>query len=554
MLTFDRYGRVAVIVVASAATVAHARTTWYVDDDNCPGPGSGTPGDPFCSIQAAIDASADLDEIVVAPGTYVETIHLWTKAITLRSSDGAAATVLDAQGAGPAVTGTRNAVLEGLTISNGSADHGGGLAALSGDPVVIGCVFLHNSSPDDGGAVFSDAANVTLVDCAFIGNAASIGGAIHLEGGEAEIRGCAFIGNSCDSSGGAIRATHADVRIEDCVRSGNEAGFGGAVNGVAGVVRLRRCRFYGNLAVTGGAVAEHDNLEFEMVNCDASFNSGGQGGGLHLGSAVSNVVNCTIAGNTGAGVWVTAGFSNVVLANCVIWGNSQGSVDGPGTVSIAYSDVEGGWSGPGAGNIDADPQLVPDLSGTWTSDPVYDAATDLTVLTDANADYAPGALVGRQIVPDTTVEPAQTVVLANTATTITLIGELWSVLVSAGESYLIRDNRIGPGSPCVDAGDNLAVPAGVTTDLYGDPRFIDIPETPDTGSGDPPLVDMGINEIQREGCPADLDLDGQVGVLDFLQLLGAWGPCDGCPQDVNEDGDVGVADFLELLATWGPCP
>lgn len=27
------------------------------------------------------------------------------------------------------------------------------------------------------------------------------------------------------------------------------------------------------------------------------------------------------------------------------------------------------------------------------------------------------------------------------------------------------------------------------------------------------------------GCPADVDNDGNVGVLDFLQVLAAWGPC-----------------------------
>ena len=48
--------------------------TLYVDDDNCPGPGSGAPGDPFCSIQAGIDASIDTDMVSVAPGTYNELI------------------------------------------------------------------------------------------------------------------------------------------------------------------------------------------------------------------------------------------------------------------------------------------------------------------------------------------------------------------------------------------------------------------------------------------------------------------------------------------------
>lgn len=56
-------------------------------------------------------------------------------------------------------------------------------------------------------------------------------------------------------------------------------------------------------------------------------------------------------------------------------------------------------------------------------------------------------------------------------------------------------------------------------------------------------------------CPADLDLDGAVGITDFLALLAGWGPCaPGCPGDLDGDGDVGIIDFLALLAAWGPCP
>jgi hypothetical protein len=55
-------------------------------------------------------------------------------------------------------------------------------------------------------------------------------------------------------------------------------------------------------------------------------------------------------------------------------------------------------------------------------------------------------------------------------------------------------------------------------------------------------------------CPWDIDGDGDVGVTDFLGLLGAWGANPGHPADFDEDGVVGVSDFLELLANWGPCP
>jgi hypothetical protein len=54
-------------------------------------------------------------------------------------------------------------------------------------------------------------------------------------------------------------------------------------------------------------------------------------------------------------------------------------------------------------------------------------------------------------------------------------------------------------------------------------------------------------------CPADLDNDGVVGILDFLLLLGAWGPNPGHPADIDNSGAVGVNDFLILLAAWGPC-
>ena len=57
---------------------------------------------------------------------------------------------------------------------------------------------------------------------------------------------------------------------------------------------------------------------------------------------------------------------------------------------------------------------------------------------------------------------------------------------------------IGPASPCIDAARNDAVPAGIDTDINGDPRFVDDSFTEDTGVGDPPIVDMGANEYQAD--------------------------------------------------------
>ncbi len=59
--------------------------------------------------------------------------------------------------------------------------------------------------------------------------------------------------------------------------------------------------------------------------------------------------------------------------------------------------------------------------------------------------------------------------------------------------------RLSQGSsPLVDAGNNNLVPSGITTDLDGNPRFVDMPLVPDTGVGAPPIVDMGAYEAYED--------------------------------------------------------
>ncbi len=45
--------------------------------------------------------------------------------------------------------------------------------------------------------------------------------------------------------------------------------------------------------------------------------------------------------------------------------------------------------------------------------------------------------------------------------------------------------------------------------------------------------------------------NSDVGINDFLALLGQWFTAGSCDID---GGGFGISDFLGLLANWGPCP
>jgi hypothetical protein len=91
-----------------------------------------------------------------------------------------------------------------------------------------------------------------------------------------------------------------------------------------------------------------------------------------------------------------------------------------------------------------------------------------------------------------------------------------------------------------------------------------LPEPPDCNSNgvedfldimDGTSLDQNGNGIPDEcesACPADVNGDSIVDVLDLLAVLAAWGAAGG-PEDINGDGIVNVLDLLEVLGAWGPC-
>ncbi|MFH0787573.1 MAG: PKD domain-containing protein, partial [Pseudomonadota bacterium] len=123
----------------------------------------------FPTIQAAIDASANNDIIVVDPGLYTENIDFNGKGITVRSTNPldstvVAATVIDGNRNGSVVTfksgETRDSVLSGFTIRNGIGTlldgkrYGGGIYCGNQATPTIRFNRIINNSADIGGGLY----------------------------------------------------------------------------------------------------------------------------------------------------------------------------------------------------------------------------------------------------------------------------------------------------------------------------------------------------------------------------------------------------------------
>lgn len=123
------------------------------------------------------------------------------------------------------------------------------------------------------------------------------------------------------------------------------------------------CTFIGNEVLQtgtpeglGGGAAEA-----VLVRCVLVGNVAQYGGGLWSGTAT----NCTFYGNvarvdggaTSAAVGVVTGEQGVLILNSsIFWANSPNELAGPsGSVSVAYCDVKGGYTG--IGNLQGDPKF-----------------------------------------------------------------------------------------------------------------------------------------------------------------------------------------------------
>lgn len=89
------------------------------------------------------------------------------------------------------------------------------------------------------------------------------------------------------------------------------------------------------------------------------------------------------------------------------------------------------------------------------------------------------------------------------------------------------DYRLRAESPCIDAGNNMAIEIGDAMDFGGSPRFADVLNVPDNGVPSPAfpraVVDFGPYEfVAPETCAADANHSGSVTADDLFIFLDQW--------------------------------
>jgi parallel beta-helix repeat protein len=367
-------------------------------------------GKPYATIQSAINATSNGDTVLVYYNSdyyHFEDINFLGKAITVKAVNGPEKTIIGGgyynvvtfeNGEGP------GSILDGFYIYSGMKR---GIYCNGSSPTITNCII---SGDNDSIGIYCSNADPTITNCTIRNNYGSYGypyahGGIYCENlssptidnctitrnwsgiysvsSRALIKNCTITQNS---SGGIRSEGPVHPTITDCTITGNSAGYGGGIDSLTRFGDdppvITNCTITGNSAVSsgGGIAIRHEGLNMSplstyITNCSITGNSSQYGGGMYFSETTHpKITNCTIAGNkataSGGGI-CSYSLWGPRLTNSILWGN-----DAPndkqmyqmfGSISVTYSDIEGGWTG--TGNIAIDPQFV--MPGYWYIHPYY---------------------------------------------------------------------------------------------------------------------------------------------------------------------------------------
>lgn len=417
-------------------------------------------------------------------------------------------------------------VIENCAFLDNSAVHGGALSLINSVATVTGSRFDGNAATESGGAVMSgNASTLELTDCTFTGNTAVLrggaivspgsdltaeattfdqnavsdaegnsGGAIYFNGSVLTLIGSTFSGNTAVSEAAAISTYGATaVTITDSIFEQNSDG--GTTEGGAifvhetGPLTMTGTRFSQN---TGTSLSAREGSTVEIVDGEFSDNAAvnaaairieggsvfivtatrfldnhadlpgdgfaGLGGAVQLsnmdGTAGSSatIVNSVFSGNSAAlwgGALIFLGYSDAELINCTFNGNADGGDD-----AIVF--------------VQSDPVFVNTV--VWDEMSAVVGAVGPYNFAPSNPSFSYSNVMGSG--GSAAWAPAVGVDGGNNI-------DEDPDFVATGDDPLALQST----SPCINAGNNAAVPAGVTTDLLGNDRIQDV------------TVDMGAYEF-----------------------------------------------------------
>ncbi len=501
-------------------SAASAQTVLRVDDDAAPGGDGSSWVAAFNSLQDALGAAAATPEprdveLWVACGTYAPdqgagvtpgdrgaTFNLVNGVSLFGGFAGVELNVADRSGvfdltiltgdlaaddAGDLLNRADNSINVLSTVEAGSMTEVNGFRIVNGQADGLG-------PPEQigGGLIVSDTtiivSNCTFENCV----AEAAGGGVHVVNGSLQISNCTFRRNEVIQGDGAALELVNSVGIIDSTNFADNAQRlwpAAAVLSASSSSTFVSCSFIGNET---GLTCDELPGSAEVFNC---FFSGHASRGILFDDVPAEVSSCTFVDSPVGFFDSTEGdFSNSILRGSSPAGFPSltvQSLGSPTAATVQYCNVEGNW--PGTGNFDANPLYV-------------------------NASGADGT-IGTE-----------------------------------------DDNlRLTLASPCIDAGGNSLAPPDsldldgdgdtsepLSQDFDGNQRFFDHFETPDSGAGIPPIIDIGAFEFAgptvrfatrkktgdtddpRSVFPIDLDQDGDVDVLSAARLSGvAWHENDG---------------------------
>jgi predicted outer membrane repeat protein len=213
--------------------------TYYVDGDVA-NSGNGTSwAKAFKTIQEAVDASALYDEIWVKKGTYTlsaeisvdEGVYIYGgfdgSETRLEQRDWRTnVTTVDGNDTVRCFNIKEAAGIDGITISNGKADNGGGIFNSGVVVSVTNCIVMSNRATNRGGGIYNaSGGSANIRDSSFFNNTATnYGGGIYNESSSQLITNSLFYDNSA-SSGGGIYNNSSSPTIMNCTFARNGGGI-----------------------------------------------------------------------------------------------------------------------------------------------------------------------------------------------------------------------------------------------------------------------------------------------------------------------------------------